>query len=654
MSWINSACEAYDYISSYPSDKTGKLIPIAHSTQNAQIQITIDENGNFVNAATVSDKEEATLIPVTEKSSSRSGASKFPHPLCDKLEYIAPELDSYIKSKKSSREKFNIYIEQLDAWCDSQFSHKKACAIRDYLKKENVIKDLIESGILYLDENGKLMEKWSGDKDTRPEIFTKTSPPQQSFVRFRVTDTDSNVSSAVCEDESLIKKYIRYYESTKDEYDIDFSNGEECIAAYNHSSKLRNTGDKAKIISSNDSSGFTFRGRFRQAEQVAQIGFETSQKAHNALKYLIKKQGTTVGTKTVLLFGTKNSLVPDLMCDTKHMMEIYGDQGDQEEETEAADTKEEIAVRFNMMFAGYRGKYIAQADEKLVLLVLSSATTGRMSINYYREFIGEDKTELIDCVESWHRHIAWKRSFKDENKKPVFYVGAPAPKEIAEVAFGTQQGNFVKADEKIVGQTVLRILPCISEGRKIPRDIVNSAVRKSHHPQNYSSGNWNYKVLPAACSLMKKYLYDYERNKYAEIFDEDIINKKNEEEWKMGLKPDCKDLAYNCGRLLCMADYIERSTYGSDEKGRVTNAMRYYTQFAQHPCRTWQTIDRRLSVYINKLGGSDNYHVGQLRKIEAEIDPEEFANARNLDGKMSLGFGAQREFIFTKKEKVND
>ena len=47
----------------------------------------------------------------------------------------------------------------------------------------------------------------------------------------------------------------------------------------------RNSGDRAKLISSNDSANFTFRGeRFSDAGQALRIGYETTQKAHSALR----------------------------------------------------------------------------------------------------------------------------------------------------------------------------------------------------------------------------------------------------------------------------------------------------------------------------------------------------------------------------------
>lgn len=47
------------------------LLPVYHTTAAAQIEVTIDEEGNFLGAEQVSQEDKLTVIPVTEKSGSR-------------------------------------------------------------------------------------------------------------------------------------------------------------------------------------------------------------------------------------------------------------------------------------------------------------------------------------------------------------------------------------------------------------------------------------------------------------------------------------------------------------------------------------------------------------------------------------------------------
>ena len=76
--------------------------------------------------------------------------------------------------------------------------------------------------------------------------------------------------------------------------ELDYLTGERQTVSYLHSKKIRNEGDGAKLISSNDEANYTFRGRFSTKEQAFAIGNETSQKMHNALKWIIRKQGRSL------------------------------------------------------------------------------------------------------------------------------------------------------------------------------------------------------------------------------------------------------------------------------------------------------------------------------------------------------------------------
>ena len=82
------------------------------------------------------------------------------------------------------------------------------------------------------------------------------------------------------------------------------------FSADQHPAKLRNDGDKAKLISSNDTSGFTFRGRFLTADQAATVGFETTQKAHFALRWLISRQGYRKGDLAIVAWATSGASIP--------------------------------------------------------------------------------------------------------------------------------------------------------------------------------------------------------------------------------------------------------------------------------------------------------------------------------------------------------
>ena len=110
------------------------LLPLSHSTFNAQIEVTLDEEGNFIGSKKL-DKgpDVVTIIPVTEDSAAR-GNGNFPHPLCDKLCYVAGDYVLYTGDQKK-KEYYEAYMEQLQDWAESEDTHPMVQTIWKYLQK---------------------------------------------------------------------------------------------------------------------------------------------------------------------------------------------------------------------------------------------------------------------------------------------------------------------------------------------------------------------------------------------------------------------------------------------------------------------------------------------------------------------------------------
>ncbi len=627
MSWMNMLYETYENVMKGDTDGLNPpLLPIAHTTQNADIEVLIDVDGNFIGSYLV-ESDKQTMIPCSESSAGRAGSNPVNHPLFDKLQYLAGDYSTFGGEKGSHFHE--MYMADLNDWCNSEYLNEQVKAIYKYLKKGSLIADLVKDGTLICDDNKKLLKKWTGSKKDTPNVF-KTVVGEQSnaFVRFRVSGGNDRETTAVWQNKRVQNDYINYYLSKQEHKAFCYITGNIVPCSNNHPSKIRNTGDKAKLISANDNTGFTFRGRFTESDQAVQIGYDVSQKTHNALKWLITKQGEKFGNKVFLLWGTNNEQTPVLTYDTVDFCDF--------ETEDFTYTKEEIAERFNRAIAGYN----AEIDSKtnLALIGLDSATTGRLSITFYREFHGEQGNELIKNIEKWHNDCKWHHRYKKKDGKIISFDGVPSPVDIALVAYGTEQNGFLKADDKLVAATVERILPCISDGTKLPSDIMRAAVNKCFHPQNYQDTyNW-YKVFSITCSLVKKHYLE------------------KGEEWDMELNLNTDDINYNCGRLLAVANEIERRALQmmSDNKNiRETNAIRYFTKFALHPCKTWGIISDRLVPYTEKLGekGNDLYKLKQ--EISAKIPPEKFETLKNLDGRMALGFDSQRYCFYNSSNKSN-
>lgn len=87
MSWMLKLYETYESNSdrigvteTNRSNREYTLLPISHTTQNAHIEVYITEDGKFHSAHVIDKPNASTLIPCTEKSSSRAGSVIAPYP----------------------------------------------------------------------------------------------------------------------------------------------------------------------------------------------------------------------------------------------------------------------------------------------------------------------------------------------------------------------------------------------------------------------------------------------------------------------------------------------------------------------------------------------------------------------------------------------
>ena len=137
MSWTNEIYAVYDLALNIEATGDKKaILPISHSTQNAQIELTITESGDFADACKVEKSDAETIIPVTEASGSRSSGI-CPMPFADKLVYIAGDYSEFADGKRSDNsEYFSAYMQQLGKWNESEYSHKAVNAVYKYLQRK--------------------------------------------------------------------------------------------------------------------------------------------------------------------------------------------------------------------------------------------------------------------------------------------------------------------------------------------------------------------------------------------------------------------------------------------------------------------------------------------------------------------------------------
>lgn len=629
MSWVNELIDLYEInrdkigVIEYCGENPYVLLPPFHTTVTAQITVTIDQDGNFVTAQQVDSNDKFTIIPITEKSGSRT-AGKEPHPLCDNLKYLAGDYAKYYEEDGSCHE---LYISQLKEWAESEYCHEKVKAIYSYLKKGTLIFDLVAHRILKLNEQNQLDEQEN----------IQGIPQAKAFVRFIVRSSNADFSELkpdeCWKDKTLQDCYINYVRSQEKEKELCYLTGNIEAVSYLHSKKIRNEGDGAKLISANDSQNFTYRGRFASKEEAFAIGHESSQKVHNALKWIIRKQGKTFDTLVIVTWESNLLSMPGWYEDTEAITSKY-DWGDEEEIV--SDGNGITAENFYRALQGYEKG--VENTSSMILLGFDAATSGRLAMV---EEMTLTSARYLENVRKWHEDCSWIHE-KWKDKKRIQFSGMVGVKDIADILFGIEsKGGLTIADtngKKLYAEVAKRILPCIWNGSRIPYDYVNRAVLKASTPLVYKERkNWE-RVLTLACSFVKK-------NR----------NERYGEEWNVALDKKQKDRNYLYGRLLAVADRIEYRTYDDKDKARVTNAKRYMSTFSQRPFETWKVIEESIQPYMNKLQIAERrFYENVLNDIYELFDADSFQDNKKLDGLYLLGFHSQAYDLKAKKEDFKD
>jgi len=635
MNWIQSLYETYENCQNmigYSAESARPLLPICHITTQAHIEVVIDGNGNFRDARLVDKDDSTTIIPATESSASRAGSKPEGHPLSDKLQYLAGDFIDFggeVTSgfAKNPTEPYDNFIKSLTEWCNSPYSHPKARAVLAYVQKKTLMRDLATHKILLVDGHGKLLSKDQVKREKNAkDIFSVLNAQDNAVVRW-VVQIPGDVESRAWRDVTLWDSWANYYLNSKSEKDICMVTGDKQILTNNHPKYIRREGDNAKIISANDTSGFTFRGRFIDDTQACGVGLETSQKAHYALAWLISRQGYQEGDLAVVAWAVSGAKPPQPTTDT------YAALYDTEEGSGIADTAQDMAIRLKKKIAGYRQEIGERED--VVVMAVDSATPGRLSIVYYRALKG---SEFLERIEAWHETCAWRHTYhliekQDEKGKTrkvsVPFYGAPAPADIAEAAYANNRDGRFELDDKLKKATIKRLLPCIVDGQPVPRDLVESAARRASNRIGLEDWQWE-KTLSIACALFRKH-------------------KEGKEKFEMSLDETRTTRDYLYGRLLAIADVLEEKALYKAKEKRATNAARYMQQFSQRPYQTWKQIHEALTPYMVRLGGA-HYYKNLMAQV-VNLNPEALEGNKPLSGEYLLGYYCQRQKL---REKSDD
>ena len=580
MGLMQSAYETYEsladrYIGDYGQKEV--LAPVSHIVTQADIVITLDKEGGFVSAETVDKNAPKIIIPATEKSAGRTSAPE-PHPLCELLGYLSGE----------DPVKLSMYMKQLADWA-AKTPHPILHAVLAYMRKGTITEDLTRADLLQFDEQGKLKNR-------------------DELVCWRVL----GCPIADCwRDKTLFEAFIRYYDSrfASSDKTLCMIQGTMSRAASQYPDRIIALHNKAKLISANDSTGFTYRGRFTTGAEALTISYEVTQKAHAALRWVVANQGVTYGGRTFVCWNPHGVEVP-----REDQPFLFGEG---EAEIEASDYYD----RLKHTLAGWKTRLKPEAS--VILASFDAATTGRLSLTYYNELCASD---LLNRLFIWDATCCWWQG--------TFGVQSPPLVNIVNYAFGSRRNEKkIECDKRVLRQQMQRLIACRVDQAYIPRDIVRGLLDKCHNLHLYEYP-LREKLLSTACAVIRKYHID------------------QKEEWNLALEPVKKDRSYQFGRLLAVLEKAETDTYERSEN-RTANAIRLQPMYVRQPMHTFVIImDQLKRAYYPRLhpGTRTRYErlIGEILDTITDCPRDTASDA--LTDTYLLGYYLQKKDLYTKHD----
>lgn len=664
MSWLSQLYKTYEEVANNPNvQQNHPLMPFYHVKQNVQIIVQISDKGDFISARLARDdksgklKSQILTIPATNDSASRTSAP-VAHPLADKLQYVAKDFFALSNNKKDL---FELYQATLSDWCNSEFSHPKAQAILRYVEKGTLTHDLIQAGIIFTDDTGKLAypKNASDYPESVLSMLVKnggTFDQGSAFVAWEVVSSDTQASiKETWLDDSLFTAWQNYYASMDSKDGFCHVTGEQQPLAVKHPNRILKSASNAKLISANDMSGFTFLGRFTDDDKsIAKNGYQAvnisavvTEKAHACLSWLLTNQGREDAGQAVVAWAVSGKKIiqptdnlaeaedvgfDDLTASENDSQQVIVEQPIETDTETAYDTVNHgknlgthFAQRFNKKRLGYQQKL--DAHEQISVISLDSATPGRMAVTYYYETMPND---YFEALEQWYEDFAWYGSYYDkESGAKRHVIQPPTPYQIAQSAYGKRLSDSVKK------QVVSQVLPVIVEGhhRQIPYYLVESCFKRACNPNNLDAWEWQ-ETSNVTCGLYKGYIFRKEKRRISMTLDENETNR-----------------SYLFGRLLAIANQIESLAISmAGETRRPTNAFKYIPRFVNQPATVWMMLrTQQLLPYqrrlISRVNGLNNGYDLLMAKIESNLkDLQEFSDDR-LTPEFLIGYDLQTKWL---------
>ena len=626
MTWLSVLSNTYDYLYKDPSLLGKESLFFRYTTIQPTWIISINSKGEFKGAREVPKKQY--FVPCTDQSPARTSSSDA-HPLCDNLQYVAGRycqffdqeyLNSLPENKtelmfstfKKMNEYYSDYYSKLSGWCEwsnENDNNPFIIAVLKYITTHDVIADLISAHIGSITEemvNPLLhLNDSMSDFNKFHESFKKLL---KNFVSWEVADVSSDwsiISTNMCE------SWNNYYESLFNCSEIRYCvvSGIKTVPASGYPKKIRHEGDQAKLFSSNDKSGLTFRGRFVDSSETASISSSVSQKIHKALAWLMRNVQSHIEDQYTVVWTLGDGIkVPSFISDE------YLELGLDDEKSVDVSYTDKVKEMLN-------GKLREiPATQKVYIMSVDSMSPGRLSVVFWEE---------IDADVYFNALLKWCNDLEICSSNGVAYI----PK--------LSRLSFILFDKKPSRDFYNRMSNAILTSGRIPEDLMFRIYRKCLNPYSCDDSFGAYLILRDVASLIKACQ----------------IRNMNRSDVKMSLDSTCQDRSYLFGRLLAVADNIEKYVLNQNGEKRITTAMRLLQIYSERPAVTWKNIEKSIMPYVQRLYGSDS-SVAFIRNRQNLIDQicsmfmsiDDFTSSKPLDPIFILGFHQQRCALYDSKQ----
>ncbi|WP_101772269.1 type I-C CRISPR-associated protein Cas8c/Csd1 [Peptostreptococcus faecalis] len=612
------------------------LLPVYHSNKRSNgkniFQIQLDKDGKAIGGEFLPSENEISgevkfpnyiIFPVTRDSVIRTSNST-PHPLADEVQYLEPV----------KKDKKDLYINLLKSWLE----YETYPEVKDFL---NTVYKYVDSGKITQDMS-KFISKGNrfeyDDKKQELEIFEEVKGKikktkydlEKVIITFEIVGFKTYKNVSVTNYKDLHRSYISFQNYLNKNYPKEICNltGENVFCSPKH--RGPDLDSRPKIICGSHSE--TYYGRFDNVDNIVKIGFETSDKIHNVLKYLLENKktstrmsGSSDSSRLLTWFSNDvgNTRETNILSENFSFSKT---ESDEEHVTNVLD-----GDHTKNLLSKSKGFYKdLNNNDSVYIAILDKVSNGRLSIKYFYQGM---QIEFYKNIDEWYRSFSWY--FYDKNaEKEVFK--SPNLYNLVDIVYGIESsGRVVMLDNKakLKENLIASLIPCVVEGKKIPMGMVKQSFQNIRNRQKYKK-TWST-VVSMSCAVLRKYNLDYKKREVTTLLD---LEKT--------------DRSYLYGRILAILEYMEEKSLGDSNISRLTNIDKLWNSYINAPAKTLKILMEKERPYWNRLKkNSTGIYINMQKEIQNCVDLLSKSDDENknkpLDEEFIFGYYAQKKrFIY--------